>query len=36
MTVQARLGPKFAVLFEDKDTGNEHFHIQVRKGGTYP
>jgi hypothetical protein len=36
MTVQARLGPKFAVLFEDKDTDNEHFHIQVRKGGTYP
>lgn len=30
------LGPKFRVLFEGEGTDNEHFHIQIRKGGTYP
>lgn len=27
---------KFTVLFEDKGTANEHFHIQVAKGKTFP
>lgn len=35
-TLQSRLGPKFTVLFEADGTENEHFHIQVRKGGAYP
>lgn len=36
MTLRARLGPKFTVLFESEGTEHEHFHVQVRKGGTYP
>jgi len=36
MTLQARLGPKFTVLFENEGGEQEHFHAQVRKGGTYP
>lgn len=30
------LDAKFSVLLEDEGTPNEHIHIQVRKGGTYP
>jgi len=30
------LGAKFVVLLEDIDKPNEHFHIQVKKGSTYP
>ena len=30
------LGPKFRVLLEAEGTDNEHFHAQIRKGGTYP
>ena len=36
MTLQARLGEKFTVLFENEGTDSEHFHCQVRKGGSYP
>jgi hypothetical protein len=35
-TLQARLGAQFTVLFENEHTDNEHFHVQVRKGGVYP
>lgn len=34
--LEKQLGPKFRVLFEGKGTANEHFHIQVRKGLTFP
>lgn len=30
------LGPQFTVLYENAGTPNEHFHIQVKKGTTYP
>lgn len=30
------LGPKFTVLLEGLDTPNEHFHVQVKKGETFP
>lgn len=33
---EARLGPKFRVLMESVGTPNEHFHAQIKKGGTYP
>lgn len=33
---QAALGPKFRVLLEQVGLPAEHFHAQVRKGGTYP
>ena len=36
MTLQARLGEKFTVLFENEGTDSEHFHCQVRKGGQLP
>ncbi len=36
MTLQSRLGPKFTVLLEGEHTANEHFHVQVKKGGTFP
>jgi len=34
--VEEKLGDKFTVLFEGEGTTNEHFHIQVAKGETYP
>lgn len=30
------LGSKFFIFLEAPDTANEHFHLQVRKGGSYP
>lgn len=30
------LGDGFYGFLEDPGTGNEHFHFQVKKGGTYP
>ena len=30
------LGPAFYAFLESPGTDNEHFHIQVRKGTTYP
>lgn len=36
MTLQARLGPRFTVLFEGEHTEQEHFHCQPKKGTTYP
>lgn len=36
MNLQSRLGPKFTVLFENEGQAQEHFHVQVKKGGTYP
>ncbi len=30
------LGPKFYAFLEAENTDNEHFHIQVCKGQTYP
>ena len=36
MNLQARLGPKFTVLFENEGGAQEHFHCQVKRGGTYP
>ena len=35
-SVEAALGPKFRVLFEGRETANEHFHAQFRKGETFP
>ena len=32
----AQLGVKFSVLRRDPGTTNDHLHLQVRKGGTYP
>ena len=29
------LGDKFTVLFENENTNNEHFHIQVKKGEVF-
>ena len=34
--LRAELGPKFTVLHESRGTSNEHIHVQVVKGGTYP
>jgi len=31
-----RLGESFTVLLEDEGQSNEHFHVQVRKGTTFP
>jgi hypothetical protein len=36
MALQCKLGPKFTVLLENEGGAQEHAHIQVRKGGTYP
>lgn len=33
---EALRGDAFTVLFEDANTPNEHIHVQVRKGQTYP
>lgn len=30
------LGPEFYAFLEAPATDNEHFHVQVRKGATYP
>lgn len=30
------LGLKFTVIYENPNTANQHFHIQVKKGGVYP
>jgi len=30
------LGPKFTVILESIGQSNEHFHVQVKRGGTYP
>lgn len=34
--LQLRLGKKFTVLLENIGKSNEHFHIQVKKGMTFP
>lgn len=34
--LEQRLGPAFTVLLENQGTANEHFHIQPKKGTTYP
>lgn len=34
--LELALGPKFRVLFENPAGENEHFHIQVKKGHSYP
>lgn len=34
--LQQRLGPAFFVDLEHLDEPNEHFHVQLRKGATYP
>lgn len=33
---RALLGDKFTLLFESVDTPNEHLHVQVKKGMTFP
>lgn len=33
--LNAELGPKFLVLYENAGTPNEHIHIQLRKGNAY-
>jgi len=36
-TIQSQLPPeRFYAFLEAADTDNEHFHIQVKKGTTYP
>lgn len=35
-TIQAFLGDAFYAFLESPDTDNEHIHIQVKKGTTYP
>lgn len=30
------LGPKFFVFLEAPNTPNEHFHMQVKRGGSFP
>ena len=35
-SLQEMLGPRFTVLLENFGTFNEHFHIQVKKGETFP
>ena len=32
----SQLGQKFTVLYESRGTPNEHLHLQVRKGTTFP
>lgn len=34
--LRAELGPAFTVLFEGAGTPNEHWHIQPKKGTTWP
>ncbi len=34
--LELSLGPFFTVLFENEGTENEHFHVQVKKGLSYP
>jgi hypothetical protein len=34
--LEMALGPKFLVLYEGAGTPNEHIHIQLRKGQTWP
>jgi hypothetical protein len=34
--LETYLGPKFRVLLEGETTVNEHFHIQVKKGQSFP
>ena len=37
MTVLSHeLGPKFTIIYEYPDEANEHFHIQVKRGETFP
>lgn len=36
LKLQSLLGIKFTILFESKGTANEHFHVQVKKGETFP
>ena len=31
LNLKSKLGPDFTVIFENEDTANEHFHVQVRK-----
>lgn len=35
-TLYTKFFPKFTVLFENRNTENEHIHIQVKKGTSYP
>lgn len=35
-SLQLTLGPRFFAFIESPGTTNEHIHIQVRKGTTYP
>lgn len=32
----SKLGDRFYCFLESPGTTNEHYHLQVRKGGTYP
>lgn len=34
--LEGTLGPKFTVLYEAAGTPNEHIHIQLKKGRTWP
>ena len=34
--LELTLGPFFTVILENEGTENEHFHIQVKKGLTFP
>jgi hypothetical protein len=34
--LEGTLGPRFLVLYEGKDTPNEHIHLQLRKGAHWP
>lgn len=34
--LELELGPKFLVLYEGKGTPNEHIHVQLKRGQTYP
>jgi hypothetical protein len=34
--LRRELGPQFTVLLEDAGTSNEHAHVQVKKGATWP
>ena len=35
-SLKAKMGPKFTVDLENEGKENEHFHIQVRKGISFP
>lgn len=35
-SLERSLGPKFRVLLEDASTANQHFHVQVKRGQTFP